>query len=154
MLKVPEDGEEREQEKQVQEKLPLISPNSMFNITANTIASLFSIFEWSTKSSFTDNALLQDEEAVWKQERSAFISVISLRLLRLYISLLNSNEQNDADDDKNSDVPTKKNQRIDEFADLILNFSNILKNVFIFADERFLCQVCRILYENFHLNLI
>ena len=143
-----------------EETLPLISFKSLFQITPETISNLFCIFDWAMKGSFSSKDYHRgedydggddynvkkdysnDEEAVWKQERAAFIAVISLRMLRLYISLLSSTLGSEAKDESESPKKSMKNclGQFDEFTNLIIDFSNILKNIFSFADERFFLQ--------------
>ena len=152
------------QEPPSEEKLPLISFKTLFQITPETISNLFCIFDWAMKGSFSsrdygntkdyrredynvdDYNMRKDysneEEAIWKQERAAFIAVISLRMLRLYISLLSSTLDSEARDESESPKKSMKNclGRFDEFTNLVIDFSNILKNIFSFADERFFLQ--------------
>ncbi|KAE9549406.1 hypothetical protein FO519_007385 [Halicephalobus sp. NKZ332] len=153
-------------ENSLQEKPPLISVKTLFQITPETISDLFCIFDWATKGSFSSKDYgtpkdygspqhycngndygrgkdyCNEEEATWKQERAAFIAVISLKMLRLYISLLFSSQNPETKEESESPRKSVKSGlgQFDEFTNLIIDFSNILKNIFSFADERFFLQ--------------
>uniref|UniRef100_A0A7E4WAZ4 RCR-type E3 ubiquitin transferase n=1 Tax=Panagrellus redivivus TaxID=6233 RepID=A0A7E4WAZ4_PANRE len=116
--------------------LPLISAKTLFSITPGTISSLFDIFSWAMKGAFSTREynVIVDDELLWKQERYAFVAVISLRMLRLYIALLAASNEAFQKADDTSEETAKQN--FDEFANVVIDFSSILKNVFTVADEK------------------
>ena len=141
-----EEATKKPQEKvaQTSEELPLISTQTLFTITPATIFNLFGIFDWATAGSFATQELgiLMDEEQAWKQERFAFVAIITLRMLRLYIAILSSQEPSAESEDAHGDGNEKrKSTQLDAFANLIIDFSGILKNVFSIADEKLMIQV-------------
>uniref|UniRef100_A0A915DD26 Uncharacterized protein n=1 Tax=Ditylenchus dipsaci TaxID=166011 RepID=A0A915DD26_9BILA len=60
-------------------------PRYLFNISPNSLSSLYRIFTWAAQGTFlstTYNEMIQDVENTWKQERSAFVAIVVLKIIK------------------------------------------------------------------------
>lgn len=61
-----------------------LSAQTVFAITAESIRHVFRVLEWAIRSSFQlkDYDEMQDDVAAARQERAAFVAIVSLRMIR------------------------------------------------------------------------
>lgn len=61
-----------------------LTAQTVFSITSDTIRYIFRVLEWAIRGSFQlkDYDEMQDDIAAARQERAAFVSIISMRMIR------------------------------------------------------------------------
>ncbi|KAI6189442.1 RCR-type E3 ubiquitin transferase [Aphelenchoides bicaudatus] len=107
-----------------------LSAQTVFAITPESLRHIFRVLEWAIRGSFQlkDYDEMQDDVAAARQERAAFIAIISLRMIRIYFGIvfpLNPQSQS-----------TSKAENITELVNCVLEFNDLLNEIFCVADDK------------------
>ncbi|KAI1714938.1 PHR domain-containing protein [Ditylenchus destructor] len=81
----------------------LTYPKCLLKIEPGVMSHLYRILDWAIQGTLmmANSKDINDTDANWKQERAAFIGIVALRIIRLYIRILyKDGEENDAEIDR------------------------------------------------------
>ncbi|CAD5232657.1 unnamed protein product [Bursaphelenchus xylophilus] len=104
-----------------------LSAQTVFSITADTMKNLFKVLEWGMHGSFQcrDYEKMQDDTTAQKQEQAAFVTIITMRIIRIYLGVIFPQRRADYD-----------SQRPHASSECVYEFKRLLDELFRTADER------------------
>jgi E3 ubiquitin-protein ligase MYCBP2 len=122
-----------------------LTAQTVFRITPETIRHLFRILEWAIRGSFQlkDYEEMQNDAAAARQERAAFVAIVSLRMIRLVLmeyELILFRIYLGIAFPKNQQARQKINNS-SELINCVVEFHDLLNEIFMVADEKLFLEV-------------
>ncbi|KAI6226542.1 RCR-type E3 ubiquitin transferase [Aphelenchoides fujianensis] len=108
-----------------------LSAQTVFAVTPAALRHLFRVLEWAIRGSFLlrDYDEMQDDQAATRQERAAFVAVITLRMIRIYFGVLFSGQSIQR-------YPAGERDQMLESVECVVEFHSLLDRLFQVADEK------------------
>ncbi|CAD5224052.1 unnamed protein product [Bursaphelenchus okinawaensis] len=106
-----------------------LSAHTVFSVTPDTMRYLFRILKWGIAGSFQsrDYEKMQDDVAAQKQERAAFVTIVCLRIIRIYLGVVFPQYRADCDTLQAKSVAS---------SEAVYEFKGLLDELFRTADEK------------------
>ncbi|KAI6241073.1 RCR-type E3 ubiquitin transferase [Aphelenchoides fujianensis] len=108
-----------------------LSAQTVFAVTPAALRHLFRVLEWAIRGSFLlrDYDEMQDDQAATRQERAAFVAIITLRMIRIYFGVLFPGQSTQR-------YPAGGRDQMLESVECVVEFHSLLDRLFQVADEK------------------